>query len=157
MKKVLFLSYDGMTDALGQSQVIPYLAGLSKSGYDISIISFEKRAKLKKLGEFIQSKLNESQIQWYPLHFHSKPVVISKWWDVQLMRRKARSLHKKSRFDLLHCRSYIAADIGLELKRKSGVKLLFDMRGFWADEKAEGGNWDKKNFFWRRGYRYYKK
>ncbi len=30
--KVLYLSYDGMTDPLGQSQVIPYLVGLSKRG-----------------------------------------------------------------------------------------------------------------------------
>ena len=28
-KKVVFLSYDGITDPLGQSQVLPYLLGLS--------------------------------------------------------------------------------------------------------------------------------
>ena len=38
----LFLSYDGMTDSLGQSQVLPYLVGLSKHNYHITIISFEK-------------------------------------------------------------------------------------------------------------------
>ena len=30
------------------------------------------------------------------------------------------------------------------------------MRGFWADEKADGGAWDKKKWFWRRVYKYYK-
>jgi hypothetical protein len=33
-----------MTDPLGQSQVIPYLTGLSKYGYDFTILSCEKSA-----------------------------------------------------------------------------------------------------------------
>ena len=28
-KKVVFLSYDGITDPLGQSQIFPYLFGIS--------------------------------------------------------------------------------------------------------------------------------
>jgi glycosyltransferase involved in cell wall biosynthesis len=155
--KVLFLSYDGMTDPLGQSQVIPYLAGLAKEGYDITLVSFEKPDKFEKLGNFIQSKLDKEKIRWKPLRFHSKPPLVSKWWDIQLMKRTATALHKKEKFDLVHCRSYISADIGLDLKRKTGVKLLFDMRGFWADEKADGGRWNKKSLFWNRIYNYYKK
>src|SRR6185369_13562011 len=157
MKKILFISYDGMTDPLGQSQVIAYLEGLRKYGYDISILSFEKKEKLKKLGEFIGAKLKEAGIHWHPLRFHSSPPIFSKWWDMRLMKKKASALHKKENFDLIHCRSYIAADIGLDLKRKTGAKLVFDMRGFWADEKADGGRWNKKNFFWNRVYKYYKK
>ena len=47
MMKVLYISYDGMTDPLGQSQVLPYLCGLSKSGYQFTILSFEKKQRLK--------------------------------------------------------------------------------------------------------------
>ncbi len=155
-KKVLFISYDGMTDPLGQSQVIPYLAGLSKNGYEISILSFEKPAKLQKRGDEIEKILKDNKIAWTPLRFHQSPPVISKAWDVRSMNRKARQLHKKNKFDLIHCRSYIAAAAGLRLKRSTGVKFLFDMRGFWADEKAEGGNWKKSSFFWRQVYRHYK-
>jgi hypothetical protein len=32
-----------MTDPLGQSQVIPYLQGLSRAGYKIFLISCEKK------------------------------------------------------------------------------------------------------------------
>jgi len=157
VKKVLFLSYDGMTDPLGQSQVITYLSGLVQIGYEVSLISFEKKEKFQKLGASIKFKLDAANIRWYPLRFHSKPPVVAKWWDVQLMKTAAKRLHKKEKFDLVHCRSYIAGDIGLELKRKTGVKMLFDMRGFWADEKSEGGHWDKNNIFWKRVYQYYKK
>jgi len=34
---VLYLSYDGMTDPLGGSQVLPYLVGLSKLGHRITL------------------------------------------------------------------------------------------------------------------------
>lgn len=47
---VLYLSYDGMTDQLGQSQVIPYLQGLSKEGYSFTLISFEKPERFEKVG-----------------------------------------------------------------------------------------------------------
>jgi glycosyltransferase involved in cell wall biosynthesis len=57
----------------------------------------------------------------------------------------------------VHCRSYIAADVGLYLKKKFGVKFFFDMRGFWADEKKDGGSWNVKNPIFKRIYQYYKK
>jgi hypothetical protein len=56
----------------------------------------------------------------------------------------------------VHCRSYIAADVGLYLKRKFGVKFLFDMRGFWADEKRDG-SWNINNPIFNLVYKYYKK
>src|SRR5687767_9934169 len=42
------------------------------------------------------------------------------------------------------------------LKKKDGVRFLFDMRGFWADEKVDGGQWDLDNPFYRRVYKHYK-
>ncbi len=42
MTTSVFLSYDGMTDPLGQSQVLPYLEGLAASGHRIHIVSAEK-------------------------------------------------------------------------------------------------------------------
>lgn len=42
-KKVVFLSYDGITDPLGQSQILTYLYGVSSNNnYKITIVSFEK-------------------------------------------------------------------------------------------------------------------
>ena len=40
--RVLFISYDGMTDPLGQSQVLPYLTHLVQLNYEIHILSTEK-------------------------------------------------------------------------------------------------------------------
>ena len=57
---------------------------------------------------------------------------------------------------MVHCRSYISSEFGLRLKRKYGVPFLFDMRGFWADEKVDGGQWNLSNPLFRRIYRHYK-
>ena len=44
-RSVLYLSYDGMSDPLGQSQVLPYLAGLTRRGHRITLVSFEKNSR----------------------------------------------------------------------------------------------------------------
>jgi len=47
------------------------------------------------------------------------------------------------RIRVIHARGYVPALIALFLKRIAGPKLLFDMRGFWADEKVDGGHWSR--------------
>ncbi|HZH96141.1 MAG TPA: glycosyltransferase [Flavisolibacter sp.] len=156
-KHILYLSYDGLTDSLGQSQILPYVKGLSKLGYRFTILSFEKRERFAKNRSLIQSLVDESGIQWVPLPFTVNPPLISKFYDAMQMRRKAAALHKENSFAMVHCRSYIAADVGLYMKQRFGTKFFFDMRGFWADEKKDGGHWDIKHPILRRVYNYYKK
>lgn len=156
-KRVLYISYDGMTDPLGQSQVLPYLVKLSKAGYQYTLLSFEKRARYEKEGKVIQSICDSAGINWQPLFFTKNPPILSKIYDRWQMRRKVNQLHRQHQFDMIHCRSYIAAEMGLALKKKTGVKFLFDMRGFWADEKVDGGQWNQQSWFFRKVYRHYKK
>lgn len=156
LKKVLYISYDGMTGPLGQSQVINYLIGLTKYGYQFDILSFEKPDKYEGSGEYIQQLLATHQISWHPQVFHTSPPILSKWLDKRTLFKMAIRLHKQNKYDLVHCRSYVASEAGLLLKRQFGVKFLFDMRGFWPDEKADGGSWNQKNWFWKKVYAYYK-
>jgi hypothetical protein len=41
-RRVLYISYNGMLDPLGQSQVIPYLKELSRAGVQFTLLSFER-------------------------------------------------------------------------------------------------------------------
>ncbi|MBS1920203.1 MAG: glycosyltransferase [Bacteroidetes bacterium] len=157
MKKVLYITYDGLTDPLGQSQIIPYLQGLTKQGYQFTILSFEKKERYHKEGGLIKQITDEAGIFWNPLFFSKNPPILSKIYDRWKMRKMAKKLHRQYKFDLIHCRSYIAAEIGLYLKKKTRVKFLFDMRGFWADEKVDNGQWDLKNPLFKKIYRHYKK
>src|SRR5262245_15831163 len=61
------------------------------------------------------------------------------------MRRAIR----EHRADLVHARGYVPAFIAQRL----GRPFLFDMRGFWPDERADGGLWTRKSV----GYRLWKR
>lgn len=155
--KVLYVSYDGMTDALGRSQVIPYLIGLSAKGHKIHIISCEKRKIPREETLEVEQLLNESNISWSPLPFSTRPPWFSKIMDVLKIKHLSRKLHLRENFEVVHCRSYIAALAGLDLKVKFGVKFVFDMRGFWANERIEGDMWNLKNPVYHFIYNYFKR
>ena len=48
MARVLYISYDGISEPLGQSQIIPYLKKLSHDN-DIQLITYEKKSDIKKM------------------------------------------------------------------------------------------------------------
>ena len=155
--EVLYISYDGMTDPLGQSQVIPYLEGLSKLGYAFTLISFEKEERYEKNKASIAALLQQSNIDWQPLSYTKKPPVLSTIWDLQRMKQAAARLHHQKHFKIVHCRSYISAMVGMDMQRQFGVKFLFDMRGFYADERVEGGIWKLSNPVFKQVYKFFKK
>ena len=154
---VLYISYDGMTDPLGQSQVIPYLTGLTKKGYAFTLISCEKEENFKQHKTEIQDILDNNNIVWCPISYTKKPPVLSTVFDVIRIKKLAIQLHKKYNFSIVHCRSYIAALVGLQLKKKFNLKFVFDMRGLWADERVDGKLWDLKNPVYKSVYNYFKK
>ncbi len=153
----IFISYDGMTDPLGQSQVIPYLKGLSENGYKVTLLSCEKPEKYATNKDTITSILREANIHWEPLMYHKSPPVFSTIFDIYQINKKAQELHIKKEFKIAHCRSYIPALIGLGLKKKFGIKYIFDMRGFWADERIDGNIWNLSNPVFKGIYNWFKK
>ena len=155
--RVLYLSYDGMCDPLGRSQVLPYLIGLAARGHKISLISFEKPNRSASERAEISRACGDACIDWYPLAYHKRPPVFSTLYDVVKMSRLAAILHREQQFQLVHCRSYIAALVGLRMKRRADVPFVFDMRGFWADERVDGGIWRLSNPLFRIVYRYFKR
>ncbi len=154
---VLYISYDGMTDPLGQSQVLPYLCGLAAKGYSITLLSCEKPARFSQNKGIIQDICKQAGINWQPVSYTSSPPVLSTIKDIRAIKRKAYSLHKQHNYKIVHCRSYISAMVGLDMKHDLGIKFLFDMRGFWADERVEGGLWNLSNPLYNTIYKYFKK
>lgn len=156
-KNVLYLSYDGMTDPLGQSQVLPYLIGLSREGFIFHIISFEKQHRFETHKDHIQKICDQNNIIWHPNSYTQKSPLITTIWDVYRMKKLTKKLHTIHAFHIIHCRSYIAALVGLYMKQSYKTKFVFDMRGFWADERIDGGLWSLKNPVFKVVYKYFKK
>jgi glycosyltransferase involved in cell wall biosynthesis len=153
---VLYLSYDGMTDPLGQSQVLPYLVGLSKLGFKIILISFEKPLAFAAKRQHVE-EIIAGQLTWIPLVYHKRPPVFSTLLDLWILWRRVRFIQHTHGFSIVHCRSYITALIGLHAKSKWNLKFIFDMRGFWADERVEGGLWKLSNPIFKFIYDFFKR
>jgi glycosyltransferase involved in cell wall biosynthesis len=156
-KNILFISYDGMTDPLGQSQVIPYLEGLTKVGYQFTILSCDKPQKYKAHKTDVENLIKRIPINWVSLPYHKNPPVLSSVYDFFRMRQKAIQLHAEYKFDMVHTRPGIPQLVALYLKKKLGVRYLNDIRGFWADERVDGGMWDLKNPLYRTIYKFFRK
>lgn len=157
MRRILFLSLDGMTDPLGQSQVLPYLAGLTARDHQIWLISCEKEERFEEGKANIKAFCQKHHISWHPQPYLKRPRGIATMLQVRRMFRSASQLHQKHIFDSTHCRSYIPALVGLKLKRKKGLPFIFDMRGFWVDERVEGSLWDVKKPWYAWANRYMKR
>ena len=147
MTSILYISYDGLTEPLGQSQIIAYIEKLADE-HEIFVISFEKPFDLASTDHFtkIHNRLTNVGIKWIPMKYHKKPTVIASMYDIFRGIFVATYISKKNNIKILHARSYIPALIGLFVKKFLNVKLLFDIRGFWADERVDGGIWKKNGF-----------
>ncbi len=146
-----------MTDPLGQSQVLSYIVGLTQLGHEFHLISFEKQERFNEERQKIEKLCKEAGIHWHPLSYTKKPPLLSTIYDVRRMAALTKSLQKKYNFDIVHCRSYITALVGLKMKKQYRTLFLFDMRGFWADERIEGGIWSMKNPVFKTVYNFFKR
>ncbi|MEO6347931.1 MAG: glycosyltransferase [Aquaticitalea sp.] len=155
MRTILYITYDGLTDALGQSQILAYLKRLNNLENEIVILSFEKEEHFKKGADQIRKIIEQHKLVWIPVTYTRKPPILSTLRDITKGFRTCKQLHEKYNFQIVHCRGYIAAVLGRRLKKRYGLKFIFDMRGWWADEKLESGYWDKR--IYQPVYRYIKK
>lgn len=142
---LLYISYDGLTDPLGQSQILPYVIGLKKLGFHYTILSFEKKSRFRRNGDEVSELLKDLSIQWIPEYYTKYPPVISTIYDILKMRKSIKKAHSECAFDVVHCRSYISMFAAFPIARKLNLKVVFDMRGFWVDERIEGKIWNIKN------------
>jgi len=156
--RVLYLTYDGLLDPLGGSQILPYVRGLQQAvGVSFSVISFEKPERWAKEGPTLEAQLTTEGIAWYPLRFSRRPPLLSKAYDLWRLHRTGAQLLHKQRIALLHARSYVAGWVAHKLSQRYGVPWIFDMRGFWADERRETGAWPAHSPFYRTLYRIWKR
>jgi len=141
-QSILYISYDGMLAPLGQSQVLAYLKRLAV-GRCIHLISFEKPEDWVNVTErqCIAQDIVAAGIIWHPLSYHKRPSALATGWDIVCGITLGLWLVLRHHLCIVHARSYVPSVMALALKRLTGVKYVFDMRGFWADERVDGGLW----------------
>ncbi len=141
-ERVLYISYTGLLDPLGQSQVLQYVLALSQR-HQMTLLTFEKpelAVETDTLGA-LEGQCRAAGVDWVRLPYHRKPGIPATMYDVMMGIHTARRIAREKRIKIVHCRSYIAGLMGWAVKRATGAKYIFDMRGFWPDERVDGGIW----------------
>jgi len=150
-KEALYISYDGLLDPLGKSQIIPYLKALVKKDIKFLVLSFEKHSNLldKPNVARLKNELDSARLMWKGLRYHKSPPVLATFFDISKGILSSLWFVKRYRIKIIHARSYVASFIAIILKKICRVKFIFDMRGFWADERVEAGIWKKGGLLYK--------
>ena len=110
--RILYISYDGLLEPLGQSQILSYMENISEE-FKVSIVSFEKKNDWKKKEnvEIVKNIISKSQIDWIPLNYTSKPYIFSTLLDIIKGIIKSLFLVRHNKIDIVHARGDIAGII----------------------------------------------
>ncbi|MBI2495384.1 MAG: glycosyltransferase [Candidatus Omnitrophica bacterium] len=153
--ELLYISYDGMLEPLGQSQVLSYLRQIAKHR-TVALLSYEKRRDLKDRGRLVPlaQELQAAAIHWRRLRYHKWPSLLATGYDALRGIVAGIVLCRRHRIRVVHARGYVASVIAVRLKRCCGTRFIFDMRGFWADEKVDAGHWSSHSLAYRLAKRW---
>jgi glycosyltransferase involved in cell wall biosynthesis len=146
--RAIYVSYDGALDPLGASQVVPYLVGLAARGFGITLISFEKPARWAQAAarEDMQRRLAARGIRWRPLRYHRSPRLAGTLRDIVAGSRAIAQESARLGPAVIHCRGEVATVMARWARLPSTVRLLYDVRGFFSDERVETGSWQRGSF-----------
>ena len=148
MKRVLYITYDGILEPLGESQVLNYLESLS-GNHQIHLLSFEKKEDIKNINKLnnIKKRCSSSEIQWFYITYRKS--MLGTFYNILIGVIYSIFVEIRYKKEIVHTRSYLSSLIGLVLKVLFGTKFLFDMRGLWADEKVDSGVWLRKSILYK--------
>lgn len=129
-KHCLYITYDGLLDPLGKSQILPYILGLCEVGYQFTILSFEKIDRDPRQIQELAIQLQAKNISWVHI-----PFIHGRFQGLLRMLRGAmvvRRLVKKKPFEVAHLRTIVPAVI---------YKLSWVKRPYLYDIRAFSGQW----------------
>jgi glycosyltransferase involved in cell wall biosynthesis len=134
---VLYLTYDGIGDHIGQSQILPYILENAAKGIKFHILSFEKRENAEKVAK-AEAALSAAGVKWHRLTF-TRGNFLVKIYDFIRFNLTTYKINRKNRYHIIHSRSYIASAVSLTQQTLFGTKIIFDKRDFWIDASVEIG------------------
>jgi glycosyltransferase involved in cell wall biosynthesis len=144
----VFVTYNGLLDPLGPSQILPYVERLHAT-WPMRIISFERADRLADHAavEGMEQRMARTGVRWTRLRYHKRPSLLATTYDLMQGAVALRYLIETNDIGLVHCRGYVPAAIAFRATRR--VPVLFDIRGLQAEEYVDGGVWKKGELKWQ--------
>jgi glycosyltransferase involved in cell wall biosynthesis len=138
---VLYITYDGLLEPIGRSQILPYLLSLADQDVRLEILSFEKAPDLRdrvRVRE-AQNLLSDHGIRWSRKRYHRYPTLLSTALDILVGTWVVMQRIRTSKPRVVHARSYVPAIMAVIAKWVGGARFVFDTRGFWPEERVDLG------------------
>jgi glycosyltransferase involved in cell wall biosynthesis len=138
--RVLYICYLSLEDPLVHSQVVAYLEGLAARGHTLHLLTFDTEisaARRRTLGE----DLARRGIHWHSLRYHKRPSLPASVYDALAGALAALRIMRRHRLTAVHARNHVPAATALIVRRLTGCRLIFDLRGLMADEYVDAGHW----------------
>jgi glycosyltransferase involved in cell wall biosynthesis len=136
---ILYIASASILEPLIESQVLRYLEQLSKRGCEFTLVTFERKSFDDSQRNEINTKLARHSIKWLPRWIASQNRRTGILRDIRDTSRMLIDFLHDNPHDLVHARSFLPGNIAAKLKKKTGIPILYDMRGFWAKEKYAYG------------------
>lgn len=134
MNKVLYISFNSISEPLVESQVLSYLQGLQKYGWCFVLMTSEKPMAKQEVLD-IQHKMKNLGICWIPV-FKGRLSTIG---QIYSMVKSAKTIIKDAKIGLVHARSYFSGVVAYLINKITNIPYIYDIRGFWVDEKVYKG------------------
>jgi glycosyltransferase involved in cell wall biosynthesis len=150
--RVLYISYHGLLEPLGSSQVVPGVQALA-ADHRLTVLSFEKPVRGSQEDardhQALAERLAAQGIEWLRLRYHKRPSLPATLYDIAQGLAAASRRHASAPWDLAHARGYVPGAIAWGLKRLFGLPYLFDVRGLQAEEYVDAGHWSPRGVKFR--------
>ena len=138
----LYVCYLSLEDPLVETQVVAYLEGLARRGHTIHLLTYEPKLSAERKHR-LRADLARRGIAWHSLRYHKRPSLPATVYDALVGALVALRLMRRHRLDAIHARSHVPAATGLIVRRLTGCRLIFDIRGLIADEYVDAGRWPR--------------
>jgi glycosyltransferase involved in cell wall biosynthesis len=156
--RALYVSHNGMLEALGQSQVLPYLRGLARRDIEIDLISYELPEAEDDAIDALKTRLSGEGLRWHPMRRARDARLRIKVEEAARGVLDAVVTAAKRRPDVVHGRSYLPTAVADAVATMvPRAKLVFDCRGMLGDEYVDAGYWTTDRIEYRLLKRYEKR
>lgn len=138
-KNILYISFLGILDPVGFSQIYSYIIELSRAkDLKFTVLTFEKESLLKKAGYLdsrrIRAAMEKNGVEWLTLRHHGGA---GKVYDFMIGLILAAVLIVRKNIKIVHARSNEPVIIAFFISRLFRIKVVYDRRGMMAEDYSD--------------------
>jgi glycosyltransferase involved in cell wall biosynthesis len=146
--RCLYICYLSLADPLVHSQVVAYLGGLAERGHVVHLLTFDTPLD-PGLRRNLNEQLERRGVVWHSRRYHKAPSLPATAFDTLAGAFAAMRIMRNHRLTTIHARNHVPAAMALIVKRLTGCRMIFDLRGLMAEEYVDAGNWKRDGLPYR--------